>query len=150
MKHILSKNILLTPDDSKTNVIIPFELETDLSCLHFNTQYSPKNLEDEFKSKELIENALDAFMGDIPMRKTVDYKSYLPVTNLITFSLDGVNKHLGCVHRGAPHQDFFVSVNDASPGLETYSPVKGSYRVVLNVHCVATDSCEYKLEIYGE
>ncbi len=149
MKQIISRNIVLTPKDNKTNIIIKFMLKQDYESLHFKTDYSPKFLQDDKKAKILIDKALDDFMGDTPQRSTVDWKKYLPLTNLITFSLDAEQKHLGCVHRGAPKQDFMVSENEASLGLETHSPTKGEYRVVLNVHSVITDSCEYKLEVYA-
>ncbi len=150
MTVILNNVIKLTPENSKTNIIIPFQLTRDYKRLLVNTSYWPKKLEDEKKAEALINSALNIYTDSNKTHSKYEWQNYLPVVNLITFSLDYKDKYLGCAHRQEPEQEFYIDENDASPGFEPHNPVKGEYRVVLNIHGIFTDTCDYSLCITAE
>jgi len=60
---ILDETILLHPEDSKTNVCIPFLLKKDYSSLEFFCSYEPKNCDETERAKQLI---LEGFKAYVP------------------------------------------------------------------------------------
>ena len=64
MKTLLEKQIKLTPEDEKTNVIVPFETDKAYKKLFISYSYCPKLLEDREKAEKLIEENLIRDAGD--------------------------------------------------------------------------------------
>ena len=55
MEVIYEKNLILTPENEKTNVPLDFFVEGDFSKLEIFYEYTPKILEDREKSLVLID-----------------------------------------------------------------------------------------------
>lgn len=88
MKMILEETIVLTPSHSKTNVILPFNLEKDYKALEIRIEYSPKHIEDMDLAKREIEYAIEKFIPDFARPANMTWEDFLPLNNLATLSLD--------------------------------------------------------------
>lgn len=147
---ILERTILLKPDQSKTNVRIPFEVPQGLTEMTIEYSYSPKELADREKALRLIDEGMERYA-------TAEYRdhydpaeNYLPVVNLVTLSLDGPDGYRGCAHRHAPVQIHRLSADEASPGFLPGAITAGSWEAVINVHAVVTEQCAVRLKVTGE
>jgi hypothetical protein len=147
---ILDEVILLHPEDSKTNVCIPFSLKKDYRSLEIICSYEPKNCDDNEKAKEMILEGLETYVPPEYREQCEPWEIFLPsVVSLITFSLDSPGKYLGCAHRHAPEQRHFISGDFSSPGFFRHFPRPGGWRAVINVHAVVSSEVAYHLQIFG-
>lgn len=149
MKTILKKEIRLTPADEKTNISVPFTLQSQADEMHINFSYSPKILEDEQRAAELIKKCLLHDTGEF-INEYNDYSEYLPLKNLVTISVDSPNGYVGAAHRHNPNQTHILSENVSSVGFSAGKIVSGDWNVMINVHAVVTDYCDCVLEIEAE
>ena len=151
MKTLLEKQITLTPEDEKTNVIVPFETDEAYKKLFISYSYFPKLLEDREKAEKLIEENLIRDAGD-DAEKYSDYEKFMPLKNLITLSLDSQSDYRGAAHRQDSEQRHEIGPDFASPGFIKGEIGKGKWQLVLNVHAVVTDevSCFLKVEAEEE
>lgn len=141
----------VTLEDSCTHIRIPFELEQPCGRLNLRLEYGPKVLEDREKALALLEQSFDLYiLPEMKEQAAAQADKYLPLKNLITLSLDDPYGYRGACHRHDPVQHLYVTEQDASPGL-TAGPLKpGSWRVTLSLHCIVTDICDYRLQIWSE
>ena len=153
-KIILDRTIILHPEDSKTNVFIPFSLRKDYSSLEFVYSYEPKNCEDREKARELLLKGMETYVPAEYRGRLGSFGSpgfiedFLPsVVNLLTLSLDAPGRYLGCAHRHAPEQRHTVSAEFSSPGFFRHPPTAGDWRVLINVHAVVSRELRCRLKI---
>lgn len=146
MKNLEEKEIILTPENEKTNIKLPFTVEEDSDRLIITYSYSPKELSDGARAKALIEeNLLRDTHGDRELYP--DYKEYLPLKNLVTLSLDSPEKYMGAAHRQDREQRHIISEDFSSVGFLKGKIVKGQWTLYLNVHAVVTENCLCKIKI---
>ncbi|MEG1805211.1 MAG: hypothetical protein RR327_02340 [Clostridia bacterium] len=149
-KQILKIQNVTTPTISKTNIIHEFCVDEDFSKLTINFSYSPKVMADKNKSIELITQAMKIYAPSPHENAYGKAEDYLPIVNLLTVSLDSPTEYIGCAHRHANSQQHVISKDNSSLGFKKTEICKGKWRVVVNLHCVITESCEYNLEVLGE
>ncbi|NUU79280.1 hypothetical protein [Paenibacillus xylanilyticus] len=137
------------PGDSKTHIRIPFELDEGCDKLHLRLQYAPKMLDNREKALQLLKDSYDLYI--LPEHREYaifNADRYLPLKNLITLSLDDAQGYRGACHRQDELQELFVSEQEASPGLMAGELVPGHWSVTLSLHCIVTDTCDYRLQIW--
>lgn len=146
MKTLLEKEIVLTPENEKTNILLPFTVEEESEKLKINYSYSPKELGDCERAKELIEkNLRNDTHGDRHLYP--DYKEYLPLKNLVTLSLDSPSRYIGAAHRQDKDQCHIISEKFSSVGFLKGKIEKGQWTLQLNVHALVTEECTCKVKI---
>jgi hypothetical protein len=139
------------PEYSKTHLRIPFHLDEDCRRLRLKFEYTPKVLEDRKRSLELLQQSFDAYLLPEQREPAMSQADrYLPLKNLITLSLDDPNGYRGACHRHDSVQELTLSAEQASPGLMAGTLPAGAWQATLSVHCIVTDSCDYKLQIWTE
>ncbi len=148
MKVLLDEQIIITKEMSKTNIAVDVLVDDDYSKLIFDCEYTPKEIHDDAICKEIIEEGMERYL---PKEQFSSYKNFMPLSNLITISIDDENgNYLGCAHRGASKLTHVISENYSDKGFIPKKIQKGTYKVVLNVHLVAYGEVAYKLKVVGE
>lgn len=139
----------LRPDDSKSNLYIPFTVPERTKKLFITYSYSPKILADKDKSYELIKENI---MRDAPedMERYTDYEEFMPLKNLVTLSLDSPVEFRGAAHRHDESQYHEIDEHFASPGFLKGKICAGEWRLSVNIHAVVTDICTCRIKIEGE
>ncbi len=148
MKVIFEKNLILTPENEKTNVPLDFFVDGDFLKLKISYAYSPKILEDKEKSLVLIDENIRRDAGD----NYSDYTSreeYLPLKNHVTISLDSPSTYIGAAHRHSNNQQHIISEEFSSVGFEKTKIEKGKWTLTLNVHALITEKVECRVKIEG-
>ncbi len=150
---LLDKQGTVTPEDSRTHIRIPFELGEGVERLDLRFEYSPKTLDDRERSLKLLGDSYQIYL--LPEQREqalARAERHLPLKNLITLSLDDRNGYRGACHRHDPVQQLSVSRQEASPGLTAAELPAGAWTVTLSLHCIVTDTCDYRLQIttFGE
>lgn len=148
---VLDRKGRFTPEDSKTHIRIPFQIDQDCKLLQLRFEYAPKVLEDRDRSLMLLMQSFDSYL--LPEQREpalTQADSYLPLKNLITLSLDDPIGYRGACHRHDPTLELELAVDHASPGLMPGRLLAGDWQVTLSIHCIVTDSCEYRLQIWSE
>lgn len=140
---IYEKSGVITPEQDKTNIFLPFDVPEGTEKLILDYTYSPKILENKERAMELIKTKLKQYGGKEAA------EDYLPVKNLITLSLDDNGEYRGAAHRQAECQHHEISADYASPGFLKGKIHCGVWQLVLNVHCCACD-VHYSIKISGE
>ncbi|SEA70458.1 hypothetical protein [Paenibacillus sp. 276b] len=138
-----------SPKDSKTHIRIPFELEEGCVKLNLRLQYTPKTLENRENALRLLKESYDLYI--LPEHREyaiANADRHLPLKNLITLSLDDARGYRGACHRQDEVQDLYISEREASPGLMAGELVPGPWSVTLSLHCIVTDTCTYRLEVW--
>ncbi|MBW4838689.1 MAG: hypothetical protein KZY74_04780, partial [Paenibacillaceae bacterium] len=79
----------VTPEDSKTHIRIPFQIDQDCSLLQVRFEYAPKVLEDRDRSLMLLTQSFETYLLPEQRERALNQvDSYFPLNNLITLSLD--------------------------------------------------------------
>ena len=147
---ITEKSCTIRPENEKGNVYIPFEVSEGINKLCITYSYSPKILEDEEKSIELIKENLIRDAGENWTEYT-DYSEFMPLKNLVTLSLlSPEGDYCGAAHRQADSQYHEISEDFASPGFLKMKITPGKWTLCLNVHALVTDFCVCDVKIEGE
>ena len=149
MKLLLDRTIKLVPSDSKTNIDIPLRVNEHFYALFIRTEYGPKIIEDLEFSRREIEAGISKYIPEEAREKYGCWKDYLPLFNLVTFSLDYEDEYIGCAHRHSPVMDHIISPDYSSPGFIRHAVIPGLWNCVLNYHAVVDDPVTYSLKIYG-
>lgn len=146
MKTVFEKEILVTEQQEKTNIAVPFSLPTAAKQLVVHFSYAPKKLEGEAAEQK----AEACLARDVPQEERVNYpdaSAYTPLLNLITVSVDDPEGYRGCAHRQNPQQTHILSAGKSSPGFLSRTCPAGDWRVMLHVHALVTGSCTCKLAV---
>lgn len=141
--ELLNVTSKINPERDKTNITHTFSVPKGISGLIIDFSYSPKALEDEDAALLIIQKALEKY--EIKNRRT---EEFLPVTNLVTVSLDSPEAYVGCAHRPQNVQRHEISKNASSKGFECCEIISGIWKIVLNVHCALCD-IDYRLTVQG-
>jgi len=149
MKILLNAEGIVTPAASKSHITYTVHLQRDCRELHVEFAYEPKKLEDEAQSKALIEEGLRQYIEAEHLQAYAEnWRSYLPLQNLLTLSLDDETGFRGAGHRHDPVQHLVVDADKASPGLIPGVFPRGQLRITISLHCVVTEQCRYKLHVW--
>lgn len=146
MKTVLEKEVKVLPKDNKTNIILPFDVDSAAEKLIITYSYSPKILENGERAYHLIEECLSRDTGEY-RKEYPEWTAFLPLNNLITLSLDAPDGCRGAAHRHDPVQKHIISRDFASVGFLKGDISAGRWRIMLNVHAVVTEECVCKLKI---
>ncbi|MBB6733049.1 hypothetical protein [Cohnella zeiphila] len=141
----------LKPEDSRSHIRCPFQLEQSASKMFIHFSYGPKLLDDRQQARELMEECVERYIE--PERRSLVLGSmdrYFPLSNLITVSVDDPETYRGACHRHDPEQQLFLGESASSPGLTKGRLPSGLWSVTLSVHSIVTDTCEYRLRIWTE
>lgn len=141
---LFSKNGVITPSQSRTNIRFDFEVPNGVKAIRVEYKYSPKHVENREKSVEMISSAAKKYGEEIN-----SFDDFLPISNLVTLSFDDCNGYRGACHRHPNEQSIFISNMKSTPGIINAEVCSGMWSVTLNVHFVG-DEVEYSIEIEGE
>jgi hypothetical protein len=116
-----------------------------VKTLTIKYNYSPKYIEDRVKAVEIIRECFDKYDEQIIGKPA----NYLPVSNLITISVDENGKYRGAAHRQSNAQVHILSKTFASPGFTKGEIEQGEWDITLNVHSVNCD-VDYFITVEGD
>ena len=143
--ELFTKCVVLTPSQSKTNILFDFEVPGGVKALRVEYKYSPKYVENKEKSVEMISLAAKKYGEEIK-----SFDDLLPLSNLVTLSFDDCNGYRGACHRHPNEQSIYISSEASTPGIINSPITQGMWSVTLNVHFVGSDEVEYSIKIEGE
>ncbi|MBQ9531696.1 MAG: hypothetical protein IJR70_06450 [Eubacterium sp.] len=144
MMKVLSAAGKVTEKDSKTNIDHKFNVSKSAKRLVVEFSYSPKNVENESNSLELIEKGLKKYKTE-----SENPSDFLPIRNLLTLSFDENKKYRGACHRHPNEQKITISNENSTPGIINKEIESGEWNAVLNVHFAGCE-VEYSIEIEEE
>jgi hypothetical protein len=137
----------LVPASSKSQIRFQFLLPWDAEALELTFSYMPKALGECDRARELVAAGMSLYEGASPERIEDEWRSRLPLNNLLTLSLDSPSGFRGAAHRQSPRQEISVSRFSASPGFLPGPIEAGFWAITISVHAVITESCAYELEV---
>lgn len=141
----------VTPVSTRSHITYSFDLRKPAGELKIRFSYHPKRLEDLERSKEIILEGLEKYtISASPKLDEAKWEAFVPLTNLITLSVDDPNGHRGAGHRHDPEQLLYLSEYGASPGFVSGRLIEGMWSVTLSLHGIVTDLCSYELQIWKE
>lgn len=147
MKTLLQAEGTVTPSCSKSHITYTFHLHELCHKLHLEFSYEPKKLEDESHAQALIEEGFTRYILET-QRDSYSWRDFLPLQNLLTLSLDDENGFRGAGHRHDPVQHLTITADEASPGFIPGSFPKGQLKLMINLHCIVTEQCKYRLHVW--
>lgn len=136
----------LTADDDRTTLVFPFKVPENIRLLSLHMTYAPVWLEDRDASKALIQKAMRLYT---PLEAQDNWRVYLPLSNLITLSLDDPMSYRGNAHRRAGNQVHTLSAGAASPGFYKGDILPGTWRASIHIHALVVMECTLRLTIQG-
>lgn len=139
----------LYPAQSQTNVEFPFELAQRADSLTIEYEYWPKVLSDDDLARRMLNDGMEHCVEEQD-RAQFPIHEFLPLVNLVTLSVDAPDGYRGCAHRHDSQQLHVLRAEDASPGFDDGEIMAGKWKVVVNVHAVVTDPCNFKLKVTSE
>lgn len=148
-KTIIDMQGKLYPAQSATNVAFPFTLDAPMDSLTIEYAYWPKVLSDDDLAKRMLGEGMEHCVEEQD-RAQFPIHEFLPLVNLVTLSVDAPDGYRGCAHRHDPEQIHILRAENASPGFDDGEIMAGEWKVVVNVHAVVTDPCNFKLKVTAE
>ena len=148
MDILLETNLNFTGEDNKTHRYVPFSLAKEYDSLHMFFEYSPKTVEDETFAKQIIEETTRKYLQKEQISAN-DWRTFLPVNNLLTLSLCRNGKYIGCAHRQPPKQHIIISAEISSCGFIPHSVTSGAWEAIISLHAISTPVV-CNLRILGE
>lgn len=139
-----------TPEDSRTHVRFAFKLDEPACAIGIHFEYSPKHLDDGIRARELLEQSFEKYV--LPEQRVLAKERldrFLPLSNLITLSVDDPDGYRGACHRHDPVQSLTISEHDASPGLMKGKLGAGEWTITLSLHAIVTEHCAYRLKVWA-
>lgn len=146
---IIDRQDVLHPEQSATNVEFPFVLENAVDSLTIEWEYWPKVLSDDDLARRMLNDGMEHCVEEQD-RAQFPINEFLPLVNLVTLSVDAPDGYRGCAHRHDPQQKHVLRAEDASPGFDDGEIMAGEWKVVINVHAVVTEPCNYRLKVTAE
>ncbi|WP_028563583.1 hypothetical protein [Paenibacillus pinihumi] len=141
----------VNPNHSQSHIRYSFPLDRPVKALYLYFEYEPKLLDDNAQGRKLLEQSLERYV--LPEQKELALSGidrYLPLSNLITISVDDPNEYRGACHRHDSIQQLFLSESAASPGLLPGEIITGTWTITLSLHSIVTGSCTYHLKAWAE
>lgn len=148
-KVILDVQDCLHPAQSATNVELPFVLETAQQSLTIEWEYWPKVLSDDDLARRMLNEGMEHCVEEQD-RAQFPIHEFLPLVNLVTLSVDAPDGYRGCAHRHDPQQLHVLREEDSSLGFDDGAILPGTWKVVINVHAVVTEPCNFHLKVTAE
>lgn len=136
----------LDPGSSKTSLTFLFEVPQRIRQLTAHMAYSPVILDNRGQSQTLVQAAIRAYA---PWEPLESWEKYLPLSNLITLSLDDPAGFRGNAHRKQGDQTHTLSAAQASPGFLPGPIVPGAWRATVHIHVLVTEGCTLTLAVTG-
>lgn len=146
---ILDIQDCLYPEQSATNVALPFVLDQPQQSLTIEYEYWPKVLSDDDLARRMLNDGMEHCVEEQD-RAQFPINEFLPLVNLVTLSVDAPDGYRGCAHRHDPQQLHILRAEDSSPGFDDGEIMAGQWQVVINVHAVVTEPCHYRLKVTAE
>lgn len=146
MTILLEKELRLTPADNEQLLCFDLTLPEDYDALEITCDYAPKWLSDQAEARRLIEEGMDRYHID---RQATGWESFLPLSNMITLSLECEGEFVGAAHRHHPQQRLVLSERWSSPGLLRRKARAGHWRVVVCTNAVVSPQVAYHLRVRG-
>lgn len=143
---LIEKEFQVFYEDEKTNISFPFDVNEDVKSLKITFGYDPKLLEDDDRSKMLIENNIKKDAGDFADEYPC-WKEFTPLKNLITVSVDDPDTYRGCAHRQDKDQVHIIREDFASRGFHKGAIQKGQWKVGLHLHGIVTEKVNCSLMV---
>lgn len=141
----------VTPEDSRRHLRIPFVLPSMVEQLNLRFEYGPKMLTDKRRAIQMLKQSFNRYLlPDTQEIITPQVETFLPLSNLMTLSLDDPHRYRGACHRHDPVQELYVSAHGASNGLLKGDLEQGPWCVTISIHCIVTDICHYRLKIWTD
>ncbi|NEW04816.1 hypothetical protein GK047_02130 [Paenibacillus sp. SYP-B3998] len=153
MRKLLVVEETLTFVQSQTHVTYSFVVSEQSKKLGIDFNYSPKSLDDERLSKEIIQLSLQKYTVANELKSNgpsfeQNWQRFLPLKNLITVSVDDPNGFRGACHRHDPEQSLYLTQELASPGLMPGPIGSGTWSVTLSIHALVTATCNFQLIVW--
>lgn len=123
----------------------PFAVKKPGTRLRIFYRYTPKVLQNTTEALSLIKQCYLRYGIDAP---PVQIRNELPLHNLITLSIDSPLGLAGTAHRHANQAEYFIGLEEASPGFNKTEIVSGDWAVVLSTHAVLSEKVKAEVEIY--
>jgi hypothetical protein len=136
----------LDPGSSKTSLEFFFKVPQRVGQITAHMTYDPVCLADRAHSQTLIQAAMRAYA---PWEPLEDWERHMPLSNLITLSLDDPSGFRGNAHRKEGDQTHTLSSAQASPGFLPGPIAQGTWRAMVHIHALVTEGCSLKLTITG-
>ncbi len=146
MIQLLTVEKKLNPGSSKTSLVFFFKVPQRVRQLTAHMTYNPVSLGDRAQSQILIQAAMRAYT---PWEPLEDWEKHMPLSNLITLSLDDPSGFRGNAHRKEGDQTHTLSSAQASLGFLPGPIVPGTWRATVHIHALVTEECSFKLQITG-
>ncbi|MGN0993877.1 MAG: hypothetical protein ACI4PD_02045 [Butyricicoccus sp.] len=140
----------LTPDQARTNLIVPFSVPHAFDHLEFHASYGPKVVTDPEVCMHGLEECMEKYVRPQDRPDVLRLEDFDPPVNFVTISIDCGDEYVGCAHRHPNDQTIVIGENDATLGFFRHKIEAGDWRVVLNVHAVVAGTVEYHLTITGK
>lgn len=136
----------VTPEHSRTHVRYRFKLDKPAQALRIGFEYSPKLLEDEERARRLLEDSFELYILPEQIKLAKErIDRMLPLSNLMTISVDDPDGYRGACHRHNPNQVFVLSEHEASPGLMKGKIGAGEWTITVSIHSIVSENCSYHL-----
>lgn len=139
----------LNSSDSCKNISFSFDLKEEIQQLNISFCYEPKTLDSVEKSMEIFERCVCDYSCDEKDDYKKRFMESIPLNNLLTISVDDPNGFRGAAHRHPNRQHLFIRKDSASYGFIAGDVLKGKWSVTISVHSLVTESCSYKLHVWG-
>ncbi|WP_319467222.1 hypothetical protein [uncultured Trichococcus sp.] len=146
METIVEKEMELTPASHQKHIKIPFVLTKAYQSLYVTFSFSPQHVDRE-KALVIISQVLpDYFSAEHPPGRPEDF---LPLENLLTFSVSHEDEYLGSRHHKATEQEVYLSAEGSSAGYLPHAVKPGNWEVQIHPHCLLSDQVLVRLTIQG-
>lgn len=134
---------VITPDMSKTNIVLSFDVPNGVQGLAIKYEYNPKAVEDENVAGRAIVEGLKKYNVEV-----ANASSFLPVLNFVTLSFNENGTFRGACHRHPNKQEIIISSKGSTFGIQNAPVQAGKWEVVLNCHYIGSN-VEYSINIEG-
>lgn len=150
MEVLLDRTWKLLPEQSRTNIVVPFSVPHAFERLEFEFEYGPKVVDDPEVILRGVTECMEKYVRPQDRPKEIRVEDYEPPVNFVTLSVDCEGEYVGCAHRHPPVGKIVIGADDATFGFFCRPIEAGEWRVVLNVHAVVAGTVDYHLTITGK
>ncbi len=137
----LDCTIRLTRDDEFTHRKVEFSVPTDAKRIVVTARYTPKYLEDYAQAEPMIEACMRT-QGQIERPDPADMRRCMPLSNHLSYSLDGPDGWLGTAHRHNPEQVLTVGAQATEGFFDTPILRAGDYALTISVNSIVTQTID--------
>jgi hypothetical protein len=145
---VLAVTRTIGPGATCTHIPFTFALDHEREQLEILFSYTPRVLEDEAKARRLIEEGMRMYADSLgPDGAPERWRIHMPLTNLLTLSLDGPSGFRGCAHRSGNGKPVSLARKSATPGFIPGTIEAGTWTATISVHLVVTEQCDFSLRV---